>query len=430
MKAIKNIWILTIVFNAGVANSQLTGITTIIPGKNISLKSKNPLLPVAEPHLAINPWNSKHLIAAAIIYDSAKISVSATHVGIFVSRDGGKTWRQTDLAQEFGYDPWVAVIDSNKVAVAALARVKGIKGMQLVVYLSEDGGISWNNPPVFLGTGHDHPTMIVDDFKKRLYLLSVKGSSTISLNYSDNYSDYQPNPFLFTGSRNLNTLTVVLQNDGTVLIPYLDFSITDGAPVSPRILINKTTDGKTLSNPVLITENTGLTKGFPVFAVSKGGKYKDRIFLLKNSRWKRDESEGLYIQYSDNSGEIWSKEIRVDNPHNEGIIYLGTANMAVSDKGVIGICWYERNDREKKKNDVYFTASLDGGISFLPKIKVTEVSSDPNSISNGKAAERHFTGGDYMGCVAKPDGSFQILWADSRSGVYQLYTSEIKIVSK
>ena len=36
-------------------------------------------------------------------------------------------------------------------------------------------------------------------------------------------------------------------------------------------------------------------------------------------------------------------------------------------------------------------------------------------------------GGDYMGLTASADGHFHPVWADARSGTYQLYTAEIRI---
>ena len=83
--------------------------------------------------------------------------------------------------------------------------------------------------------------------------------------------------------------------------------------------------------------------------------------------------------------------------------------------------------RNSKKNDLYFTVSLDGGKTFRNEIRVTDISSDPLVPGNGKTGERFMSGGDYMGLEAKPDGSFQVVWADSRTGIFQLYTSTIKI---
>ncbi|HLM61307.1 MAG TPA: hypothetical protein VK308_10915 [Pyrinomonadaceae bacterium] len=39
-------------------------------------------------------------------------------------------------------------------------------------------------------------------------------------------------------------------------------------------------------------------------------------------------------------------------------------------------------------------------------------------------------GGDYMGMIATPDGGFRIMWADSRTGTFQLRTATVKVNAK
>src|SRR2546428_957411 len=48
---------------------------------------------------------------------------------------------------------------------------------------------------------------------------------------------------------------------------------------------------------------------------------------------------------------------------------------------------------------------------------------------NGEVGWRFPAGGDYMGFAAAPDGQFVLLWADSRSEMYQLRTATLKVNS-
>ena len=43
------------------------------------------------------------------------------------------------------------------------------------------------------------------------------------------------------------------------------------------------------------------------------------------------------------------------------------------------------------------------------------------------AASRWVNGGDYMGLTASADGHFHPVWADARSGTYQVYTAEVRV---
>lgn len=96
--------------------------------------------------------------------------------------------------------------------------------------------------------------------------------------------------------------------------------------------------------------------------------------------------------------------------------------------GVIGIAWYDgRNHPDRACLDIYFTASLDGGESFLPEQKVSSearVLIRPPTVGRPTA----FTaGGDYNGLAAGADGRFHLLWSDSRSGRFGLRTATITV---
>jgi hypothetical protein len=77
--------------------------------------------------------------------------------------------------------------------------------------------------------------------------------------------------------------------------------------------------------------------------------------------------------------------------------------------------------------EVFFTASLDGGQTFLPEVKVSSEKSCPMSSENGEAAWRWPAGGDYMGLATDADGRFTMVWADSRRGVYGLRTATLRV---
>jgi hypothetical protein len=173
-----------------------------------------------------------------------------------------------------------------------------------------------------------------------------------------------------------------------------------------------------------------LAKGFAVLAVDMSGKYKERTYFVKNTGSTPRRSNGLYLQYSDSINGPWSPDIRIDHNYADEKL-MRTAAIAINPDGIVGIVWVDRrNDPELKKNDIYFAVSIDGGLTFENEVKVTDSSSDPSVEGNGKAGERFISGGDYMGCVAKPDGTFQVVWADNRSGVFQLYTSNIQVNKK
>jgi hypothetical protein len=118
--------------------------------------------------------------------------------------------------------------------------------------------------------------------------------------------------------------------------------------------------------------------------------------------------------------------------------------VAVNRGGVLGIIWFEKLDHADAMYDVFFTASLDGGDSFLPPRRVTSHSSQADSPQNRaltqiggirKKGLSHFfsaysrwkNAGEYTGLTADTEGVFHAFWPDARRGAFQLYTSRITV---
>ena len=398
------------------------------------------MLPLVEPHLAINPRNGDHMVVAAIAFDSAATSENRTHIVVFATKDNGKNWKRTDLEMTVGFDPWVAIRDNNQVALVAIAGYGTGHKAGLIYHYSTDGGFTWLlSDTVNFGRSHDHPTMVTDPNTGRLYVLSsvTQRDSTKQmhsyawLNYSDDWKAFQKYPSFFPiGPVNSNTLTINVSPLGHLFIPFVEYTVNENKPGNPVFKYFTSTNGKGQSGPYLITDSAGLSKGFATSAVDWRGAYKGRTYFVKNTGPSPMRSKGIFSHYSEKPGQAWSKEIRIDH-NQEWEKVMRTAAIAVNNDGVVGIVWVDRrNDPELKKNDIYFTVSIDGGETYMPEIRITSENSDPGSSQNGKAGERFISGGDYMGCAAKPDGSFQLVWADNRTGLFQLYTANVRIDRK
>jgi hypothetical protein len=103
-------------------------------------------------------------------------------------------------------------------------------------------------------------------------------------------------------------------------------------------------------------------------------------------------------------------------------------SIAANKDGVLAVTWFDqRNDRAKKCYDLFFAASLDGGKTFQPEVRVSRKSSCPDTPRNKGAFQRWTYGGDYNGLVAAPDGTFHALWIDGREEVFQLRTVQVKV---
>jgi hypothetical protein len=86
-------------------------------------------------------------------------STSETTCLAQATSDKGMTWRTQRFPIKQCFDPWTVFLDDGSALVAMLGSL-GTPENNLYVYRSPDGGATWPTPPVMLGRGHDHPTLI------------------------------------------------------------------------------------------------------------------------------------------------------------------------------------------------------------------------------------------------------------------------------
>lgn len=401
----------------------------ILVGKNQLIDLGYPNHAFVECHLSINPNDPNHWLVGVIMVDPSKENdywdVAVT------SFDGGKSWKFYRFGVPEAADPWCIITESGEAAFSVLGY------SNLYTYHSRDGGNTWNSDSIDLGEGHDHQVFVQDrtegPFKNRLYITSIKRSNIYVAYSDDNGKTFTVGSAFKANSLNTNTLTPVILSDGTLLVSYVSFQ-RQGIEErhwlrSEQAWIVQSSDGgKTFSHPYFVTEVCG--KGFDQLAVDHtNGPFKDRLYWLCASQ----KDKAIYFHYSPDKAKSWSesKLLReyVSSVPSGRPLFNSAAEIAINDEGVIGVLWQDRTDDPQEQCQyAYFTASLDGGTTFLPPVKVSDAPSCPERGKNGWAGTRWKAGGDYQGLVAKPDGSFQALWADSRSGVFQLYTADVKII--
>ena len=411
-----------------------------------TVSTDGPRLPVTEPYLAVDPKDGNHLVAAAIVIKKSDLSVA--DCATFVSFDGGMAWTRYDLSLPECGDPWVAIGEDGTILLTVLGRVPGQDDRpdHLLVFRSADGGRTWQGPQS-LGTGHDHETIAVDrsggPYRGSFYVASQAYAEEVSgktrsvafvARSSDGGRSFSPPTRLFLSSLSLNTQNPVVLSDGTLVVPFGDYArYTDKGQLwlerERSWILTSSDGGKTFSVPMLASE--ACQKSFGTLAVDpSSGPSRDRLYWICTS----DHYENVLLHYSSDRGEQWTKPIRV-NQGSGPSPYVRTPSVTVNRDGVVGVAWYDgrnggaRYRREFICQEIYFTASLDGGKTFLPEVKVSSEKSCPMLPQNGEIGWRWPAGGDYMGLAATPEGQFVLLWADSRSEMYQLHTATLKVNS-
>jgi hypothetical protein len=377
------------------------------------------------------------MLAAAIVVSTPNFA--ETDCAAFATFDDGKTWTRHDLGMKVCADPWTAINDDGSAVLAVLSE------SDLLVHRSADGGKTWPGRPVSFRGSHDHETLTVDPASGAVYLLSSgyfpeaatgkKRPAIFVARSDDGGRTFQEPTRVFTSNLNSNTATPVVLSDGTFVasLDECQRSSTEGPlwlEKERHSVLTSKDRGKTFSVPMFVSESCG--RGFPTLAVDpSAGPFRDRLYYLCNTYHFTD----VLLHYSPDRGESWSRPIRA-NKGSGTRPYVRTPAIAVNKDGVVGIAWYDaRNEKMKFKQifqclDVYFTASLDGGETFLPDVKVTSQIGCADSPGNGDARYRWPAGGDYFGLAARPDGDFALVWADSRDGMYRLRTTTVRVNGK
>ncbi len=429
--------------------------------------------PHVEVMVAANPRNPRNLLAGAITF-TRRDGGDATKA--YVSRDGGIVWDDVVFPEQRemgGGDPQVTFTAAGTAIFLTLAGGRDETGNMrafLHSYRSEDEGRTWSD--VYdLGASYDHPMLIADQttgqFAGRLYVSVLYRGTEYSLGVfrseDDGRSWIGPVKFIDGGGeRGLNVDPMLVFHDGAIMVPFADFPFTPEQAANwtgSRIWTVVSTDGgvtfsEPSPGPVKLTgdrqremrERSDRFRGgsWVLYAVDQSARFRDRAYAV----WP-DYSEGLprvVIAWTDDRGSTWSEPRQVAPTGGESAQQFQPA-VAVNGDGVVGVTWYDTREAGSEfAFHQYFAASFDGGETFTVPHRVSGALSRPMGSGNllpfpmtfigpdGElrvallsAASRWVNGGDYMGLTASADGHFHPVWADARSGTYQLYTAEIRI---
>ncbi len=425
-------------------------------GENILVSGDLPNLPHTEPHLAAHPTNPDNLVAVTTMIDASSTWTCA----VFATFDGGTTWTRNNptskgISEDCG-DPWVAFGLDERVYFSAMIPEDSLERSveKTTVFRSTDGGRTWSAPtrvPLGEGGSIDHPSIVVDTtrgpFSGVIYTIASQ-----AFRPKEEKTNYHYHPIILShstdGGRTFSTLTTifptnlvhqagipVVLSDGTVAFTLYDFSPWNHNRLldTRRIWVITSSDGgQTTSLPAFVAEISNDPQ-FPTLAVdaSATSPFRDRLYTV----WTRFEStpRGIFFVHSSDRGRTWSTPIRANDSLGEETEQR-ILEITVNNKGVVGVAWYDtRRGTTNTCFDLFFAASLDGGVSFLPNVRVSDTPScsDPNVpgniIGSFNVADFWPAGGHYFGLTADAEGVFHALWADSRTGVYQLYTARIEV---
>jgi hypothetical protein len=452
---------------------------TITVVRSTQISTAHPKRPHIESFLAVDPHDSKHMIAASMIGDSS----GRLGTNVYVSFDGGQHWSASRIAPRdsallIGGDPTVYFTREGTPLFMLGTRVNGRPAT--VISRSADGGRSWPKPLVL--PYRDRPYIAFDTTGQRLdgttyiggqfssFLLSRSTDSARTFDYAQIISRDVGGADPTMPIRGVLT-DIVVTPSGVLVMPFmsaLDMRDSTQAP-PPR---DSVTDWRLR---VLVSDDGGRTflgarEGPPLHLLggfrglqSTGaaratidqsrGRYRGRIYLAWSDWDAKRKAMVVRVAYSDDLWKSWKTTIANDNtdvrdPNNPAI--------AVSPEGIVALVWNDRRDDPKNKCwRLYGAISTDGGETFLPNVKLSDAPTCTNAPGNwvlsawdqyddwteptrprpgfgltAMVPVRFPNGGDTQGLVADANGFFHAAWINGETGALQLWYTKFAVDSQ
>ncbi len=117
--------------------------------------------------------------------------------------------------------------------------------------------------------------------------------------------------------------------------------------------------------------------GLPVTEVDlSNGKFQNSIYVAWSDQRNGETNTDIFIKYSRDGGENWSKTIRVNNDEIKAVQFLSWLKVDPA-TGYIYLVFYDRRNHYDNKTDVFLAVSKDGGESF-ENYEISETPFNPN----------------------------------------------------
>jgi hypothetical protein len=415
-----------------------------------------------------NPSPDGSLVLCSMLYSPARAQQASA---IYQSADGGRSWRLSllDSANRFlrGItDPTCAFDPSGQLLFATITRDHLVR-----LHRSFADGASWE--PVTIADTLDYPKLLVDrtggPFHGRIYLHGNHEPERVWMASSADRGGH----FIRSATRSLDSVWALswgrgtVMRDGTVMMPYL--VTRPNAPIEGGAIsvVRSDDGGATVSAPIRVAQlaqcprAAGQDVAMMAADLSRS-VFRGRAYVVWNARYRGHCS--IMLAYSDDRGTTWSEPLRVSDERARRDTTTGPTlslpAIEVNSGGVVGVTWYDRRaDPANRDYQLRFSASLDGGDTWLPSVPTSSqrfvfrdnpeyplLPTVRQLVSAGSRrrygfqttvipGQRLYDGwnaapGDYAGIATTPDGRFHTFWIANPTGVAQVYSAAVSVNGK
>lgn len=367
--------------------------------------------------------------SVVVVFDDT--SDPSSYAGVARSTDGGASFvDEGALAGSTWGD--VTLADDGAGGLFYSTLVENTTGFGVGVARSTDGGTTFGAPAILFTTGRAETHLPF-----RPWIVADKASANLYVAWLDLIFvpiDDDPGVFWATAqiqfARSVDAgvtwspplalspeapkswtvgVTSAVALDGTL---YVIWTGPDGS----QVLVRRSDDaGLTFSDPgagigPAASVAPQQINGIPAIAVDGAGT----VYIVYSASGPVFGAFDVFLVRSTDRGRTWSAPLKVND---DGTATAQWApSVAVAANGVVGVLFYDRrNDPANVNTDVYLAESSDGGLSFMPNLRITGVSSPPvvDFETRGPWDDEF---GDNIQVVAQGN-AFYMAWGDNRDFV-------------
>jgi len=353
-------------------------------------------------------------------------------VGYGFSTDGGATF--TDAGEvgtsHWGADPSVAVDRSGNFYFGRIDLQPGSATLdRIAVFKSTDGGATFPNAATASDNaespGNDGPMIAVDTtaspFSGNVYAIwGFQGLFPRFSRSTDGGASFSPPIQLSTHGMpavgpNGEVYVVGLDTGDVLVTKSTDGGLSFGPPVpvasvTPIGHFDSATEkycGNVLNGSLRASSS-------PRIAVDKsGGPNNGTVYVVFSGHGAGADEADVYLTRSTDGGATWSTPSRLNDDATANDQWLPF--VALAPNGSVAVSWYDRRlDDQNLLIDLFMRISTDGGASFGPNLKITEVSFPPPGIDRTLGFPPYTCYFESYNWIAADAANFYLVWADNR----------------
>lgn len=397
-----------------------------------------------EPFAAVDPADPNHIFVSG---NTTQLTPFFISEGIYVSTDGGSTWRGTDTCSgaavnSHGGDPGITIDAQGRYVLVRLGRAPFYG---LFSHTSSDKGLTWSAAEQITNHDLERANVAADvypgsPYYGRIYATYVRFAPpyAVYITYSDNAGATWAAPVPVNNPSRRNAgVDIAVKKNGEVYLSWA--GVANSSPFQELTLgFGKSSNGgSTWTVKDSIYAMNGITgtmpskqnirvNGYPRISVdNSSGTNSGSIYIVTTQKniAPAGSDPDLILHCSRDNGTTWlpARRVNGDALNNGKTQYFPALDVDAA--GGVNIMYYDDRLTTNDSTNVFLARSTDGGMSFS-EMELTNGAFKPEPVGG--------LGQGYQGdniALQYTFGKLLPVWMDNRNGRYQLYSVPLQVVN-